>query len=61
MTKLLASSQDVARVASPPPSISILEFHIKCILTDIRRAPYILTVESLIRSSSAISSNSDDA
>lgn len=39
--KLLASSKDVATIASVPPSISILEFHIKWILTDIRSAPNI--------------------
>jgi len=39
-TKLLASSIEVAISESPPALISILEFHIKSIFTDIRKAPH---------------------
>lgn len=41
--KLLASSKDVSTASSPPPSMSILEFHIKNIFTDMRKAPYTLS------------------
>lgn len=38
-SKLLASSKDVATISSPPQSIRSLEFHIKSIFTDMRKAP----------------------
>jgi hypothetical protein len=36
---LLASNKEVATIESPPPSINILEFHIRSIFTDILKAP----------------------